>query len=100
MTGPDDECRMDNEIGDWTWSDAVMGKLKKSIYVIQGFQNDQKCWYIILLFNRGDEFIKKFEAKMKSGTIDTSEWGYVLQSGPGDKPPKDILQKVIRWTYV
>lgn len=97
---PGDPCRMDDDIRDWTWTDVVTGKLRKSIYIIQGHQNKRKCWYIILLFNKGDEFIKKYEAQVKLGEIETSEWGYVLQSGGGETPPKEVLNKVTQWTFV
>lgn len=97
---PSDTCRMDEDIGDWTWTDVVTGKLRKSIWIIQGHQNCKKCWCIILLFNRGEEFVKKYETQVKLGEIETSKWGYVLQSGGGEGPPKEVLDKVTQWTFV
>ena len=97
---PNKPCRMDADIKDWTWTDIISGKLRKSIYVIQGRQKKRKCWFIILLFNKGLEFIEKYEAQVNSGEVETSQWGYVLQSGNGEAPPKEVLNKVTQWTFV
>ncbi len=98
--GPDDSCRMDEDINDWTWIDIVTGKLRKSIYIIKGHIKDQKCWHIILLFNRGEEFVKQYEVQAKSDSIKTSDWGYILDSAIGEVPPKEIIKKVTQWTFV
>ncbi len=91
---------MEEDINDWTWTDIVTGKLHKSIYILQGNIGGEKHWYIILLFNRGEEFIKQYEAQIKSGSIDTSDWGYVLDSGTGEAPPTEIIDKMTEWTFV
>ncbi len=91
---------MEEDINDWTWTDIVTGKLRKSIYIIQGNIRGEKHWYIILLFNRGEEFIKQYEAQMKSRSINISDWGYVLDSGIGEDPPSEIIDKVTEWTSV
>ena len=93
-------CRMDDDIKHWTWTDVVTGKLRKSIHIIRGYHNRKRCWYIILLFNKGEEFISDYEAQVKRGEIDTSKWGYILQSGIGETPPKKVLTKVTQWTFV
>ena len=98
--GPKKTCRMDEDIKDWTWTDVVTGKLRKSIYIIQGYQKGEKCWYIILLYNRGEEFIRRYEAEVKKGTINTSDWGYVLDSAIEEVPPKETIKKVTQWTFV
>ena len=95
-----EECRMEEDIRDWTWSDVISGKLQKNIRIIHGSQKGQKCWHIILLFNKDSEFVKQYEEEVKKEEIHTAKWGYVLKSGHGDKPSKDILCKVTQWTYV
>ena len=96
-----EECRMDEDIRDWTWSDVVSGKLRKSIHIIHGSQKGQKCWYILLLFNKDSpKFVKQYEAEVKKEELYTAKWGYVLKSGYGEKPSDNILQKVTQWTYV
>ena len=97
---PGDSCRMSEDITDWTWTDIVTGKLRKSIYVVQGYRHNRRHWYILLLFNKGDEFIKQYEDQVQKGEVDTSKWGYVLQGGAGQSPPKEILDKVTQWTFV
>ena len=95
-----DQCRMDEDIKDWTWTDVVTGKLRKSIYIIRGYQNSEKCCYVLLLFNRGEEFIKQYEAQVRSGSINTRDWGYVLGSASGEITPREIFEKVTEWTFV
>ena len=98
--GPDDRCRMDEDIKDWTWTDIVTGKLRESIHTIQGYKNDEKCWYIILLFNRGEEFVEQYKIQARSESINIFVWGYVLDSAVGETPPKAIINKVKQWTLV
>ena len=46
------------------------------------------------------EFIKQYEDQVQKGEVDTSKWGYVLQCGTEQSPPKEILDKVTQWTFV
>jgi hypothetical protein len=97
---PSDPCRMHEDIKGWNWTDIVTGKLRSSTYVIQGRQKGRKRWFIILLHNKGPEFIKQYKAEVKHGEIEPSKWGYVLKSGNGETPPKKVLNKVTQWTFV
>lgn len=96
------QCGIDaNNINDWTWTDFVTRKFHESVYSIRGYQKGEKHWFIILLFNRGAEFIEEYKSSLDTGSIDISKWGYVLKSGKGRKgPPTLVLKKVIQWTFV
>lgn len=95
-------CGMEEKnVDDWTWTDFVTEKFRESVFNIQGYRNDEKCWVIILLYNRGPKFIQEYRLKSNVGPLEVCDWGYVLESGYGEKePPEGVLMKVTQWTFV
>ena len=95
--GPDESCRSE-ALKNWTWEEAIDGKLKSRIHKVRGKDHGRPAWYIVLLSNKSEEYKERFLEQVKSGTVDVAKWGYVIQSGWGEDPPDSVREKISTWT--
>ena len=100
LRGPDESCRSAEALKNWTWQDAVGGVLMSRVRAVQGKDRGRQAWHLVLLSSKSEEYKEQFVEKVKSGTIDVANWGYVIESGWGEDPPQSIMDKVNTWMQV
>ena len=100
LRGPDESCRSAEALKNWTWQDAVGGVLKSRVFKVRGKDRGRQAWHLVLLSSKSEEYKEQFVEKLKSGTINVANWGYVIESGWGEDPPQSIMDKVNTWMQV
>ena len=100
LRGPDESCRSAEALKNWTWQDAVGGVLKSRVFKVRGKDRGRQVWHLVLLSSKSEEYEEQFLEKLKSGTIDVANWGYIIEAGWGEDPPQSIMDKVINWMGV
>ena len=98
--GPDESCCSDEALKNWTWQEALHGRLWKSVQIVQLSDQGRPTWHYLLLSDKSEEYKKRFSERVKSGNINLTEWGYVIASGEGTDPPQEIEDKVCQWMGV
>ena len=98
--GPDESCRSEEALKNWTWQDAVNGGLKSKVFIVRGTDQGLPAWHFVLLSNKSEAYKEQFLEALKSGTIDVAEWGYRIESGWGEDPPQDLEEKLLQWMLV
>ena len=98
--GPYESCCSDEALKNWTWQEALHGRLRKSVQTVRLSDQDRPTWHCLLLSDKSEEYKKRFRERVKSGSINLTEWGYVIASGEGTDPPQEIRDKVWRWMSV
>ena len=95
--GPDESCCSDEALKNWTWQEALNDRLWKSVQTVQLSDQGRQTWHYLLLSDKSEEYKKRFWERVKSGSINLTEWGYVIASGEGTDPPREIRDKVWNW---
>ena len=98
--GPDESCCSDEALKNWTWQEALEGRLAKSVQTVRLSDQGRPTWHYLLLSDKSEEYKKRFVERVKSGSINLTEWGYVMASGEGTDPPQEIRDKVWNWMYI
>ena len=98
--GPDESCCSDEALKNWAWQEALHGRLRKSVQIVQLSDQGRPTWHYLLLSDKSEEYKKRFVERVKSGSINLTEWGYVIASGEGRDPPQEIQDKVWNWMSV
>ena len=98
--GPDEWCRSEKALKNWTWQDAVDGGLWSRVHIVRGTDRGRPAWHIVLLSNKSEAYQEQFLEAVKSGTIDVAEWGNRIESGWGEDPPQDLREKLTSWMSV
>lgn len=81
----------------WTWTAALNGEMRKHIFLVRGKHWGLSTWHYVVLREKGEGFVRRF---MEGGTMDVAEWGHVLLSGWGKRPPQRAVDQVFYWTLV
>ena len=98
--GPDESCCSDEALKNWTWQEALNDRLWKSVQIVRLSDQGRPTWHYLLLSDKSEEYKKRFWERVKSGSINLTEWGYIIASGEGTDPPRETLNKVWNWMYV
>lgn len=61
------------------------------IYLVTGTDRDKSAWYYVLVDRLK---VRMFLQAMKSSSINLDDFGKVIYSAYGEKPPEDITNKV------
>ena len=97
---PDESCCSDEALKNWTWQEALHGRLRKSVQIVRLSDQGRPTWHYLLLSDKSEEYEKRFWERVKSGSINLTEWGYVIASGEGRDPPQEIQDKIWQWMNV
>ena len=101
VRGPDESCRSAEALKNWTWQDAVGGILMSRVFKVRGNDRGRRqAWHLVLLSSKSEEYKEQFLEKLKSGTINAANWGYIIESGWGEDAPQSITDKVRYWMDV
>ena len=100
LRGPDESCQSAEALKNWTWQGAVGGVLMSRVHIVRGKDRGRQAWYLVLLSSKSEEYKEQFQEKVKSGTINAANWGYIIESGWGEDPPQSIMDKVSNWMDV
>ena len=95
--GPDESCRSEEALKNWTWEDAIDGGLSSSVYIVRGKDRGRQVWHFVLLSNKSEEYKERFLEQVKSGTVNVNKWGYVIQSGWGKDLPDSVEDRISLW---
>ena len=100
LRGPDESCWSAEALKNWTWQDAVGGVLRSRVYTVRGKNRGRQAWRMVLLSSKSEEYQEQFQEKVKSGTVDAANWGYIIESGWGEDTLQSIRDKVNYWMNV
>ena len=95
--GPDESCCSDEALKNWTWQEALEGRLWNSVQIVRLSDQGRPTWHYLLLSDKSEEYKKRFVERVKSGSINLTEWGYVIASGEGTDPPREMRRKIRYW---
>ena len=95
--GPGESCCPDEALKNWTWQESLEGRLSKSVQTVRLSDQGRPTWHYLLLSDKSEEYKKRFSERVESGSINLTEWGYVIASGEGTDPPREIQDKVFNW---
>ena len=69
-----------------------------NIQRIKRRERGRDMWYYIMLHRPGEDYREAFKAQYKKDpALRLSDWGYILESGEGEDPPKEITEN---WTAI
>ena len=96
--GPDSPC-LKTTFRHLTWENAVDKSM--NIQRIKRREGGRDMWYYIMVDRPGEDYREAFKAQYrKDPTLRLNDWGYILESGDGKDPPKEITEKVYYWTAI
>ena len=98
--GPDESCCSDEALKNWKWQETLHERLWKSVQIVRLSDQGRTTWHCLLLSNKSEEYQKRFSERVKSGSINFTEWGYVIESGEGRNIPQEIRDKILQWMYI
>ena len=98
--GPDESCCSDEALKNWTWQEALHRRLWNSVQTVRLSDQGRPTWHYLLLSDKSEEYKKRFSERVKSGSINLTEWGYVIASGEGTDPPREMRRKIRYWMGV
>ena len=98
--GPDESCCSDEALKNWTWQEALNNRLWKSVQIVGLSDQGRPTWHCLLLSDKSEEYKKRFWEQVKSGSINLTEWGYVIASGEGREISQEIQDKILQWMYI
>ena len=83
-----------------TWENAV--DKSWNLQLIKRRERHRDMWYFLLLHQPGDDYLQQFQSQLRRdhNSLLLSDWGYVLEFGEGEDPPKQVKNKVKRWITV
>jgi hypothetical protein len=71
--------------------DPIKKAQSELIYLVTGTDRDKSAWYYVLVDRLK---VRMFLQAMKSSSINLDDFGQVIYSAYGEKPPEDITNKV------
>lgn len=74
-----------------TFTAKLQSSRTELLWLVTGKDAGKKCWYYVMVEKPKFEL---FKAKLKSDFIFVPDYGKILYSGWGEKPPEDIKQKI------
>ena len=96
--GPDSPCPK-TTFQYLTWENAV--DKSRYLHLVTRRERDRDMWYYLLLHRAGDAYHEEFQSQYRRNpSLRLSDWGYILESGEGQDPPQEVIDKVKRWTFV
>ena len=96
--GPDSPCPK-TTFQHLTWENAVDKSM--TLKPVKSIERDRDMWYYLLLHEAGDAYHEKFQSQYRRNpSLQLSDWGYILESGEGQDPPQEVIDKVKIWTSV
>ena len=95
--GPDESCRSEEVLKNWTWEEAIDSGLTSRVYILQGKDRGRPAWYMVLLSNKSEEYKERFVEQVKTGNMDFAKWGYICKSGWGEGPPDSVKDRIYAW---
>ena len=96
--GPDSPCPK-TTFQHLTWENAVDRSM--SLQLVTRRERDRQMWYCLLLHRAGDAYHEQFQSQYRRNlSLRLSDWGYILESGEGQDPPQEVIDKVEIWTSV
>ena len=98
--GPDEPCRSEEALKNWTWEEAIDDGLRSRVYTVRSKDRGRQTWHMALLSNKSKEHEKRFLEEVNSGHVDVDKWGYIFESGLGKDPPKSVKDKITQWVWV
>ena len=100
LEGPTAPCRLSDIPAkcSWKWEDIIALEWEKRpaklLYLVHGKDRGREGWHYVLVER---DLIDDFEEKVRSGTVNVSDYGYVIKSGWGKDPPVDIEDKIKKY---
>jgi hypothetical protein len=71
--------------------DKIQNSLGDLVYLVRGKDAGKAAWHYVLI----DKVkLPLFKQKLKSGSLDVSEYGKILYSGWGEDPPQEIVDEI------
>ena len=96
--GPDEACRSEEALKNWTWEEAIDGGLLSRVHIVRGKDQGRPTWHIVLLSNTSEECKELFLEQIRTGTVNITKWGYKIKSGRGTYPTDGVTAKIIsKW---
>ena len=74
----------------YTWN-----KLRASprIFLVRGKDHGRPAWHYVFIVD-DDDIKQAFLAKVATGSLDVANYGQILRSGWGEKPPSEVTDKI------
>ena len=81
----------------WRWQDVIKIDNRPSslLYTVRGKDKGRKAWHCVLIEK---ELLEEFNVKLETGTVDLSNYGYIICSGFGENPPDSISDKLKKYS--
>ena len=101
LEGPTAPCRLPDIPAkcSWKWEGIIALEWEKGpiklLYLVRGKHEGREAWHYVLVER---DLIDDFEEKVRSGTVNVSDYGYVIKSGWGKDPPVDIVDKINKYS--
>ena len=73
------------------FTDKLQNSLGDLVYLVRGKDAGRAAWHYVLIDRVK---LPLFKQKLKTGSLDVSEFGKVLYSGWGENPPADIVAEI------
>lgn len=77
---------------DYTWEKDREGR---RVHLVRGRDCGWPCWHYVMV-NDDEETQQMFQEKVKSGHMDVADYGYLIKSGWGRDPPRELQESVKR----
>jgi hypothetical protein len=74
-----------------SFTDRVQGSLGDLVYLVRGKDAGRSAWHYVLIDRMK---LPLFKQKLKTGSLDVSEYGKILYSGWGENPPEEIVEEI------
>jgi hypothetical protein len=73
------------------FTDKVQNSMGELVYLVRGKDAGRAAWHYVLIDKMK---LPLFKQKLKSGSLDVSEYGKILYSGWGENPPEEIMEEI------
>ena len=97
LEGPRASCRVPDipAICSWKWEDITYLEWENRpvslIYTVRGTDRGWDAFHLVLVART---LFKDFKEKIRLGSINVADYGYVIESGWGKDPPDEIIKKL------
>ena len=89
----DEQCGV-NVSATWRLKDEA-----SRVHLVRGKDHGKPAWHYVLLVDDEDT-IELFKETLKSGTVDVTNYGQVMESGWGKDPPNEVTDKIEKKYYL
>ena len=73
--------------------DKIMAKEGGVIRLITAQEQGRACWYYLRL---SPQTYKDYQRQLKTDKIDVVDFGEIIESGWGERPPEDVIVRMKR----